>query len=150
MRNGPELGVLKTFVIDAGRNWLVTATSRGFYTLWDLRFSIPVKTWRHADVTKRNIHRLAPSPATTKSQYVLSSPFFFAANGDNQVDMWDIENTVSRQVFKIVPEYGAHNHQAPLPGSATLHKSQTLDFGTEDLQRQVHTHTPDATLPMMG
>ena len=139
MRNAPELGVLKTFVIDAGRNWLVTATSRGFYTCWDLRFSIPVKTWRHSDHSKRNIHRLAPSPATNKlALFALSSPFFFAANGDNQIDTWDIESTAAKQVFKIVPEFGGHNgHQAPLPGSATLHRPQTLDFGTEDLQRQV-------------
>lgn len=137
LRNGADLGVLKTFVIDAGRNWLVTVTSRGIYTCWDLRFSVPIKTWRHSDVTKRNTHRLVPSPPTNRPLYVLSSPFFYAANGDNQVDLWDIEANASRQVFKIVPEFGAHTGQTPSPGSATPHKPQTLDFGTEDLQRQV-------------
>ena len=30
-----------------GGHWVVTGSSRGFLTLWDVRFQLPVHTWQH-------------------------------------------------------------------------------------------------------
>jgi len=137
MHNKPDLGSLKTFLIDPLRNWLITVTSRGFYTCWDLRFLIPIKTWRHSIATKHSIYRVAPSPPS-KQQNSRSSPLFFAATGGNEVQLWDIESAVTRQVLRAMPEGDPQPQSTP----AIMYNPHSQDFGTDDLQRQVLNFPP--------
>lgn len=30
-----------------GDNWLLTGSSRGHLTLWDMRFQLPINSWQH-------------------------------------------------------------------------------------------------------
>ncbi|GLE06268.1 hypothetical protein PINS_up015515 [Pythium insidiosum] len=39
-------------------SWLAAGTSRGFICLWDLRFLVLIRIWRHSSL--RSIHRLKP------------------------------------------------------------------------------------------
>ncbi len=45
LQNPLNLGLLTSFVLDPDKIWLVTGTAAGFFTLWDLRFNLPVKSW---------------------------------------------------------------------------------------------------------
>jgi len=145
MHNKPDLGSLKTFLIDPLRNWLITVTSRGFYTCWDLRFLIPIKTWRHSIATKHSIYRVAPSPPS-KQQNSRSSPLFFAATGGNEVQLWDIESAVTRQVLRAMPEGDPQPQSTP----AIMYNPHSQDFGTDDLQRQMTSCQPSMRAILTG
>merc|ERR1712196_418709 len=43
----PEVGLLGTMLIDPAQNWLLVGTSLGFMQLWDLRYQVLVKSYRH-------------------------------------------------------------------------------------------------------
>ncbi|KAL6072824.1 Serine/threonine-protein kinase, variant 2 [Balamuthia mandrillaris] len=110
MQNDNDLGLLQHFVIDPQRNWLITATSRGFFTLWDIRFNIPTKTWRHS--RKHSIHSVLHFN-TTKSNSCI-----FAASGSNEVDLWDVETGSCVQLFRAASPSSASATTAVLSTSA--------------------------------
>ncbi len=56
LSNALSLGVTQDLVIDPQHNWLATGSSRGFLCVWDLRYGVPLRTWRHPDGSK--IHKL--------------------------------------------------------------------------------------------
>lgn len=96
----PELGLLTAVALGNDRNWACAGTSRGFIALWDARYQIMVKLWRHS--SHSTIHRLA-----TCARLPLSSaesppaPLAFVAAGENEVAVWDLAVGGScRQCFR--------------------------------------------------
>eukprot|EP00002_Diphylleia_rotans_P021597 TRINITY_DN4200_c0_g1_i1.p1 TRINITY_DN4200_c0_g1~~TRINITY_DN4200_c0_g1_i1.p1 ORF type:complete len:1490 (+),score=267.46 TRINITY_DN4200_c0_g1_i1:48-4517(+) len=46
LKNGVPFGIVHKMLLDPQRKWLITATNRGYVTHWDLRFQIPLVTWK--------------------------------------------------------------------------------------------------------
>eukprot|EP00667_Euglena_gracilis_P000378 EG_transcript_378 len=93
-RHGP----LTSLVLgdEAGKGyavWMVTATLRGFVTLWDLRFRIPVFTLQY--------------PQDNAAVYALSlcgnAPSVLMAANNNEVSRWNLESLRCQTVFKASP-----------------------------------------------
>ncbi|RKP26473.1 hypothetical protein SYNPS1DRAFT_21778 [Syncephalis pseudoplumigaleata] len=86
------LGAITSFVIDHRRTWLLSGTSRGVLTLWDLRFHIALRSWIHP--RRQRIHRLMlhSGPKTRGRMVVISA-------GKNEVSIWDVEHMLCTDVF---------------------------------------------------
>eukprot|EP01118_Nematostelium_gracile_P001600 TRINITY_DN11662_c0_g1_i1.p2 TRINITY_DN11662_c0_g1~~TRINITY_DN11662_c0_g1_i1.p2 ORF type:complete len:387 (-),score=48.99 TRINITY_DN11662_c0_g1_i1:8-1168(-) len=124
LKNFPHLGLLSTFTVEPGRNWLVTGTTSGYFTLWDMRFNIPVKTWRHP--TKSRISKLG------NYRFMRNSPWIFSSvvGNPNEISVWDVESTNCRQLFRV----NVGQDSVPISDYKSQVESQ-LDYGVEELQR---------------
>ena len=123
LRHGPELGHLTAAAMGSDRHWIVTGTSRGYLTLWDVRFQQIAKLWRHSRMAP--IHRLATSevapPQTWGTRAAASAdtirPFLFAASGPNECAMFDAITGACRECFRTVAgdsrELHAHVEEPP-------------------------------------
>ncbi|KAI8056579.1 hypothetical protein BDF22DRAFT_666984 [Syncephalis plumigaleata] len=88
----PSHGAITSFVIDHRRTWLLSGSSRGVLTLWDLRFHIALHSWLHP--RRQRIHRLMlhSGPKTRGRMVVISA-------GKNEVSTWDVEHMQCTDVF---------------------------------------------------
>lgn len=98
--------------IGSDRNWVVTGTSKGFISLWDLRFQQILKLWHHS--RSAPVNRLAtsfvPPPQAWSGRSNVDNqprPFLFAACGPNECAMFDISTGSCRECFRTVA-YGSH------------------------------------------
>lgn len=113
LNNPPFFGLLETFVVEPNRNWIVTGTSSGYFTVWDLRFLIPVKFWRHP--TKSRIHKLA------HYHVVKNSSWFFCTSGvSNDVSVWDVQTATCKQYFRVLQS----DASTPLPSFKVTSSSE--------------------------
>jgi phosphoinositide-3-kinase, regulatory subunit 4 len=105
--HGPELGHLTSTALGGDRHWIVSGTSRGYVTLWDVRFQLPVKLWQHPSGSP--ISRLATSVVAppqrwgTKLSENRSRPFVFVASGRNECAMFDAMTGRCFECFRTVP-----------------------------------------------
>lgn len=113
-----DTGYITSMAMGSDRNWLVTGTSKGFITLWDLRFQQILKLWHHS----RNgpVNRLAtsfvPPPQSWIGRGNVSNdarPFLFAACGPNECAMFDISTGACHECFRTV-EYGSRSSRTRL------------------------------------
>jgi len=118
-------------VVEPGRNWLVTGTSSGYFTVWDMRFNIPVKSWRHP--FKNRIHRLS------NYSYGKNSSWIFCTSGiTNDVTVWDVETNTCKQYFRVLNS----DESTSLPSFKVVDTPDTLESAIEELQRpQVNRST---------
>ena len=47
LRNSPRLGFSTSISVDNSSNWIMVGSDLGVYTIWDIRFQIPVRSFRH-------------------------------------------------------------------------------------------------------
>eukprot|EP01132_Coremiostelium_polycephalum_P010002 gene10002-12267_t len=90
--NESSLGLIQSFLIDPQRNWLVTGTSRGFLTCWDLRFMIPLYSHR---VTNGRIFKLAPYLGPKSSE----SWIFLSTDSKENVTVFDLYSKTTKKIF---------------------------------------------------
>lgn len=86
----PELGLLTAVALGTDKNWVCAGTSRGYVALWDTRYQLLAKLWRHS--SHSTVHRLATCarlPITSSTEGA-SAPLAFVAAGDNEVAVWDL------------------------------------------------------------
>lgn len=107
LTHSPDIGYLTTMALGSDRNWIVSGTSRGIISLWDLRFQKTVKVWQHS--RRRPINRLAtsfvlPIQAWTGRGYANAEarPFIFTASGPNECAMFDATNGSCQACFRAV------------------------------------------------
>lgn len=85
--------------------WVSAATNRGFLALWDLRYSLMAKLWRHP--SRLPVHDLVVAPhldPTSQSSSRGSGghcPVVLAACGENEVAAWNLENGRSRGSWRV-------------------------------------------------
>jgi len=127
MQNPPRLGLLRSFVVDRDRNWLLTVTSRGYFTCWDLRFNIPIKSWKHPH--KDMVYRMMHYNSVKRGSWI------YSASGNNEVDVWDIESGTCKQLFRVAVSEDA----APTAKIEPKPSPHALDFGPEDLKQLVES-----------
>ncbi|GMF10210.1 unnamed protein product [Phytophthora lilii] len=98
----PELGYVTCMTHSLDVSWLAVGTSRGFLCLWDLRFLVLIRLWRHS--SHRAIHRLQPClglPNTLPLDET-SVPLVFVAAGDGEVAVFDLSIGACRAVFRTL------------------------------------------------
>eukprot|EP00644_Phytophthora_capsici_P002970 jgi/Phyca11/504259/fgenesh2_kg.PHYCAscaffold_7_\ len=98
----PELGYITCITHSLDVSWLAVGTSRGFICLWDLRFLVLIRIWRHS--SHRAIHRLQPClglPNTLQLEET-SVPLVFVAAGDSEVAVFDLSIGACRAVFRTL------------------------------------------------
>ncbi|DBA85444.1 TPA: hypothetical protein ACH3X2_006119 [Trebouxia sp. C0005] len=107
----PHQGLLQRLACDGPDSpWLLTGTSRGHLTLWDMRFQIPLTQWAHP--LGHPIEALAPAVAPVGHLGLRgggrgSSPLVYIAAGGHEVGLWDVEEGKCHQVLRCQPENGA-------------------------------------------
>jgi phosphoinositide-3-kinase regulatory subunit 4 len=117
--NESRYGQLETFVVGPGQNWIVAGTSRGFYIVWDVRFGLPVHSWRQP--SKNRVRRLVHK----EGDLVVS------AAGADDVLVWDVSAATVTQLFRVapvgveLPELSLLAHANPAP---------PMEFGAEELR----------------
>jgi phosphoinositide-3-kinase regulatory subunit 4 len=42
----PHLGLITDMLVDPQKMWVVVGTNRGILTQWDIRFQIPLQSWK--------------------------------------------------------------------------------------------------------
>jgi phosphoinositide-3-kinase regulatory subunit 4 len=111
----PELGVTTSMAVGTDKLWLTAGTSRGFVTVWDLRYGLPVKLWRHS--CRGPVHRLATcarlpvnrhaaggESAAAHAQAAPAQPLAFLAAGKNEAAVFDlVQGGPPRQLFRAAP-----------------------------------------------
>jgi WD40 repeat protein len=168
--NPYSLGLLTAFVVDPWKNWLVTGTSTGYYTCWDMRFYIPLKTWGLPN--RERIHKLINYRASTSSSSAAAgkglslssiggnsaSSWIFSTSGfKNEVFVWDIETSTCKHFFRVLSSDNSSSSssrtsgssgvtEAPsslnaLPSFKPLDAPGSMNYGIEELQKPAIIHS---------
>ncbi|MCO5613378.1 hypothetical protein L7F22_067654 [Adiantum nelumboides] len=100
LRAKPSQGYVSATALASCYNWLVTGSSRGVLTLWDLRFQLPVNTWCHpsSSLVESTSTVLPPSEfgaASTSRAYV------YVAAGRDEVALWNAADGSCQQVLRL-------------------------------------------------
>eukprot|EP00250_Pteridium_aquilinum_P016932 c23371_g3_i3 orf=69-4718(+) len=96
----PSQGYISATALASCSNWLVTGTSRGVLTLWDLRFQIPVNTWHHPSSSLIE----STSPVFPQSESMagsMSRAYVYIAAGRDEVALWNAEDGSCQQVLRL-------------------------------------------------
>jgi WD40 repeat protein len=117
----PELGYPMSMVCSPDRNWVCVGTSQGYIGLWDIRYNVMCKLWRHSSASA--VHRLAcakssPNIQSTREGVLASSEgaYMFAAAGNNEAAVWGIpEGGECLKCFRSVSMSAARGAMAALP-----------------------------------
>ncbi|KAL4390760.1 hypothetical protein AHAS_Ahas03G0177300 [Arachis hypogaea] len=95
----PEEGYVSSVASGPCGNWIVSGSSRGVLTLWDLRFLIPVNSWQYSPACPiEKICLFLPPPNGPPPP--TSRPLVYVAAGCNEVSLWNAENGTCHQVLK--------------------------------------------------
>ncbi|EGG21037.1 putative protein serine/threonine kinase [Cavenderia fasciculata] len=118
LSNQMSLGLIQSFLIDPNRNWLVTATSRGFLTCWDLRFEIPLYSER---VTNGRIYKMSPyyGPRFSSDSWI-----FVASESKDNVVVWDLSSKTTTKIFRRGYIDGDQIQQSQQPSQPSQQPSQ--------------------------
>ncbi|GAB4818761.1 hypothetical protein N2152v2_005807 [Parachlorella kessleri] len=102
----PSQGLLERFALDPspGQNWLVTGSTRGHLTLWDIRFRLPVNSWQHPAAGTVASLAVAAAPPTRLGirQGAAAGPLLYVAAGENEVGLWDVAEGRCLQVLRVL------------------------------------------------
>jgi phosphoinositide-3-kinase regulatory subunit 4 len=88
-----------------GHNWVVTGTARGQMCLWDLRFLLPVNSWRHPAGAAVNAMALATAPSSRlglSQDASAARPLLFVAAGEREVALWDVGDGSCKEVLRVL------------------------------------------------
>ncbi|KAG6553996.1 hypothetical protein Mapa_004913 [Marchantia paleacea] len=101
LKGKPAEGYITSTALDPNGNWIVSGTSRGILTLWDLRFQIPVNTWQHPlSCPIESMCPLLPT-ANPDKQPSLARPFIYVAAGQDEIALWNAEDGSCHQVMRL-------------------------------------------------
>ena len=82
LESKPRHGLISAMCMDRGGSWLVTGSSSGVLTCWDLRFRLPISNIVHSAGSR--IRRVIPHPG-------ISSCILTACQGNNEIAAWNME-----------------------------------------------------------
>ncbi|EFJ32769.1 hypothetical protein SELMODRAFT_230900 [Selaginella moellendorffii] len=130
----PEQGYVSALAADPSRHWLVSGTSRGVLTLWDLRFQVQVYSWRLP-----SCHPVEAMCVPVGSS--LPRPFVYVAAGRNEVAVWNVENGNCQQILKSAVQSNGTSFVANLqpwgrrtgPKQQHQEASKLSDYKVEEL-----------------
>lgn len=96
----PEEGYVSSLVMGQCGNWFVSGTSRGVLTLWDLRFLVPVNSWKYSTVCP--VERMCLFIPPVNSMSAMARPLIYVAAGCNEVSLWNAESGSCHQVCRLL------------------------------------------------
>lgn len=131
----PELGYPMSITTSPDRNWLCVGTSEGYISLWDIRYNVMCKLWRHS--SKSPVHRLAtvksiPNARNSSNRDAImpytEGAYLFVAAGRNEAAVWGIpEGGECLKCFRSMPvtstKYSnnlSELHDIPIPSSTMM------------------------------
>lgn len=115
----PELGYCTSMTIAPDRNWICAGTSKGFITLFDIRYNVVSQVWQHSAITP--IHRLACCKAVrynySNGQTIPGLPptegaYLFVATANNEAAVWGIPE--GGECFKCFRSLSLDDSKAPV------------------------------------
>ena len=90
----PHYGAITAILSNKRGHWLLTGTNRGVLCLWDMRFKIVLKAWRHPNQSR--IHKLSSFIMDGQS----ATPLKLVSIATSQeVSVWDISSTECTQLW---------------------------------------------------
>eukprot|EP00252_Welwitschia_mirabilis_P026191 TRINITY_DN8476_c0_g3_i2.p1 TRINITY_DN8476_c0_g3~~TRINITY_DN8476_c0_g3_i2.p1 ORF type:complete len:750 (-),score=115.92 TRINITY_DN8476_c0_g3_i2:109-2034(-) len=101
LKANPEEGYLSALLLGPCQNWLISGSSSGLLTLWDIRFLIPVNTWRYplsCPIEKMCILL----PISTASSSIRDGPFVYVAAGFNEMALCDVKYGSFHRIFRPI------------------------------------------------
>jgi phosphoinositide-3-kinase regulatory subunit 4 len=90
LQNNLKHGLITSFVVSPSQCWLSLGTSTGTHVCWDMRFQLPITTWKHPG--GHYIRRVVACPH-------LDSCILSSCHGSNEVDLWSMESGLRNKVF---------------------------------------------------
>lgn len=100
LRAKPSQGYISATALASCYSWLVTGTSRGVLTLWDLRFQLPVNSWYHpSSCLVESTSTLLP--ASDLGSVATSRAYVYVAAGRDEVALWNAEDGSCQQVLRL-------------------------------------------------
>ncbi|EQC25017.1 VPS15 protein kinase [Saprolegnia diclina VS20] len=96
-----ELGHMTCMTHSSDATWLAVGTSRGYICLWDLRYHLLIRVWRHSSF--HAIQRLEPCYiVASRPDSARNSPLVYVAAGDSEVAVFDLSIGACRGVFRTL------------------------------------------------
>jgi phosphoinositide-3-kinase, regulatory subunit 4 len=97
-------GALTCFTMAPDRNWLLAGSELGCYTCVDMRFHMPLMSWRHpGGAAIRSLRRGAPVPVSSRrgvARLSARDTSVFAAAGPSQAWLWNVETHSAKAVVR--------------------------------------------------
>lgn len=93
-----ELGTITTIGVGNDQNWCAVGTSKGYISLWDIRYNIILKLWRHND--KMRINQVQP----VVWREPRPNPVSWIATGHNELDCFNLETGELLQTLRVLPD----------------------------------------------
>ncbi|KAI9267985.1 hypothetical protein BDA99DRAFT_504553 [Phascolomyces articulosus] len=94
LKNPMSYGVITSIVTDRLHTWMLVGTTRGFLTLYDLRFQILLRSWLHHSGSRINYMLLSHDPKAEGKHVIIAA-------GTNEVSVWDIVQLRCVEVFAV-------------------------------------------------
>eukprot|EP00741_Cyanophora_paradoxa_P011464 tig00020560_g11075.t1 len=122
----PSDGFLTAALADVSGRWLLGGTHRGALLLWDLRFAVPVRSWRHP--ARSRIHSLLLYPSSSWGPAARDgaagarggAPRVCVAAGRNEVSVYPLDAGEAVRVFQAscpARPLGAPEPPSPSPSA---------------------------------
>jgi serine/threonine protein kinase/WD40 repeat protein len=110
----PDLGSITSLAMapDQSCPWMVVGTRKGYVSLWDLRFNVMSKLWRHQSQTP--VRKLL-IPSETIPGISEDRPVMFVAAGNNEVSIWDMLDSSCHSVYRSLPESATETTAHAIP-----------------------------------
>lgn len=114
-----ELGYTTAMTVAPDRNWICMGSSKGFLSLFDIRYHIPCKLWRHSSCATINRIASCKTNQTAVSSHAVphsDGAFLFVAAGQNEAAVWGIpEGGECCKCFRSVQLDSSRGPVASLP-----------------------------------
>jgi phosphoinositide-3-kinase regulatory subunit 4 len=136
------------------RHWTCLGTSRGYISLWDIRYNTMSSLWRHS--SHRAIQRLAcckslpPGTSGVSGMPYTEGAYLFAAAGENEAAVWGIpEGGESYKCFRSVPLDASRSPLASLPVLTSIPLPRHAHAPVREALNSTygHMHAPANMLP---
>lgn len=103
LKSPTHLGPLTCFCVGSQKIWLVAGTTRGYLTLWDLRFGLLLRTW---NVAEGRIKQLTLHPTQGKGRWVVVAAQFVIGERDSKqptpiLQIWDLDHNKIIESFIV-------------------------------------------------
>ncbi|KAJ1390293.1 WD40/YVTN repeat-like-containing domain superfamily [Sesbania bispinosa] len=130
----PEEGYAASLASGPCGNWFVSGSSRGVITLWDLRFLIPVNSWKYSlSCPIEKMCLFLPHPNASLSS--TARPLVYVGAGCNEVSLWNAENASCHQVLRAA-NYDSDAEMSDLPWA--LARPSSKPTSQSDLRRNIN------------
>eukprot|EP00210_Caulerpa_lentillifera_P004626 g4412.t1 len=134
IKTTPKEGLIRSVGVDPvnGGTWIVTGSSQGMLTLWDVRFQLQVKKWFHPSRNEvLDVSACGSGLDQMRSMGIKTpGPFvYIVCGGANEVGLWDVQDGSCKQVFRAIPREETEVRKMELPSALAASRRETHGVG---------------------